>query len=216
MKMKVSIPATIETKKVIRCFTCYPHQLDSRITVDTVNYTRDVDLPEGVEPEDYSKIMRVLRHWQANKPLHGHVPGENGGTLILAYQIFEVEIVSAHRMHIHHCDYISERDTSTLSEKVFVHAGSHVSLVTKRQFRDDAEWVLGQDKLPSKERSRDGFEERYVSMYTLVTYRELCPDYRKCRHKQFLKLGRATYVPWDASMVYRPDKSLNQPSVIGD
>jgi len=218
---KIEISATLDTYPVIRCWTCYPHQIRYQI-VDTDNYTREIPLPRGVTPAHLS-VVPALAKWQASKGYTDHVPGQNCGPVILAYQVVQITVIKDNRKDWGHASFESHADTSTMTKKIFVYEGPGARTLSWDDFFNDAAWVEAQRA--SKHPDDPEFTRRHLSVYTLDAYKKLseecAPKLRHASDARVLKLGAATYVPLGTPrgetrehVVWRPEKILNNKKIM--
>ncbi len=218
-KSKIQIPATLDTYPIIRCWTCYPHQLGYQI-VDTDSYIREIPLPKGVTPAHQS-IVPALAKWQSSKEFTDHVLGQNRGPVILAYQVVQITVIKDNREAWGHKSFESQVDVSLITKKIFVYTGPGSRILSWQEFFDEAAWVeTQQNPKLATENTAAAFRRRHVSVYTLDAYKKLieeCPP--KLRHApdaRLLKIGAATYVPLGIprgetreKVVWRPTDLLN-------
>jgi len=201
VKTVLQIPATFELKTVIRVWTAYSHQLRFQL-VDTENFYSDIDLPQGGDPNDHESIIKAILAWK--RP----------DVTPMAYQVMVRSYIEDDRSAWGHqtgtfatatgTGFVSARDISFLTKKIFFSAQEGTGIVSLEQLRRDVRWVNGQRKKAANDRDENGFRVRHVSVYTSILYRRMMKEKLIRKDSQILKMGAAAYVVLTDDIEFRP------------
>lgn len=213
MKTEVQIPGIQETKRVIRVWTCYTHMLRVGSMVDTDNYTREFDVSSEIR--GHNAIVRAIMDWRENPDYHGHRPGKNGGTVVLAYQVVVTTsiIITAKGFpplpDVERVVELARWDEDTITKKVFVFTDDHTRTMTFDELQTDARWVQNQMSLPEPKREYKEFTSRHLSSLTGVAFEAFMRGHVYDTPLEILKLNPATFAALGPTVVYLPVPGLN-------
>jgi hypothetical protein len=197
---KILIPATLDTKLMVRAFTCYDHQIRFR-GLNTESYYHNITLNDN-RFRDHGQVIQAILKWQSTE--------EGRRFVVFAYQVIRMTFIMDDRSEWRHENHSSSLDKAILTKKVFVYDNPDTKIITFSDLDGDIAWAKRQLEIqPPSSRDGEGFDRRGISAYTAYEYDRLKesgvePD------AQFLKLGATTFVPVSEAIEFRPDDRVNQ------
>jgi hypothetical protein len=198
--MIISIPATLVSETMLRCWTCYPHQIGGYTLVDTEEYFHDIRVAD-IETMDDDGALAIVQRWRKTRT--------GQGLLILAYQFIRMERIVDDRSEWGHEPQTTRKVAEELSLKTFVYAGPGNGVYPWKELRQDKAWVDAQMKLDARKRDDSRFSRRHLSANTGEALGELSARYRLRLADDILKLGPATYVRMTPDLRWMPNEAFN-------